>query len=151
LDLILRIEDLIEKNASDFELSKLFKAYIDEYKSSLKEIFKSCSAKEFLVKHTKALDAIISLMYKTVLRQVFTNYLPMRGSIPIAVVALGSYGREQLCVHSDIDLLIVYEEVEGYNTSLIIEKLFYLALDAGLNLVTESILQVISLELQKKI
>jgi len=134
LDLILHIEDLIEKNGSDFELSKLFKTYIEEYKLSLKEIFKSCSGKDFLVKHTKALDAIISLMYKTVLRQVFTNYLPMRGSIPIAIVALGSYGREQLCVHSDIDLLIVYEEVEGYNTSLIIEKLFYLALDAGLKL-----------------
>jgi len=37
------------------------------------------SGKDFLVKHTKALDAIISLMYETVLRQVFTNYLPMRG------------------------------------------------------------------------
>ncbi|MEA3330499.1 MAG: HD domain-containing protein [Campylobacterota bacterium] len=73
-------------------------------------------------------------MYKTVLRRVFGNYLPMRSSIPIAIVALGSYGREQLCVHSDIDLLIAYEKVEGYNSELIIEKLFYLALDAGLKL-----------------
>ena len=74
-------------------------------------------------------------MYKTVLRRrIFGNYLPMRSSIPVAIVALGSYGREQLCVHSDIDLLIVYEDVDGFNTQLIIEKLFYLALDAGLKL-----------------
>ncbi|MCK4875706.1 MAG: HD domain-containing protein, partial [Sulfurimonas sp.] len=39
-----------------------------------------------------------------------------------------------LCVHSDIDLLIVYEKVDGFNSELIIEKLFYLALDAGLKL-----------------
>ncbi len=134
MDLLLRIEDIIEKNGSDFELSKLFKAYIHEYKTSLPELFKENQGKDFLVKHTKELDSIISLMYKTILRRVFGNYIPMRSSIPIAIVALGSYGREQLCVHSDIDLLIVYKDVEGYNSKLIIEKLFYLALDAGLKL-----------------
>jgi len=134
MDLLLHIEDIIEKNGSDFELSKLFKQYIKNYKDSLPELFESSQGKDFLVKHTKKLDSIISLMYKTVLRRMFGNYLPMRNSIPITVVALGSYGREQLCVHSDIDLLIVYEDIEGYETKLIIEKLFYLALDAGLKL-----------------
>ncbi|WP_324172613.1 DUF294 nucleotidyltransferase-like domain-containing protein [Sulfurimonas sp.] len=134
MDILLQIEDIIEKNGSDFELSKLFKAYIKEYKNSLPELFENSQGKDFLVKHTKKLDSIISLMYKTILRRVFGNYLPMRSSIPIAIVALGSYGREQLCVHSDIDLLIVYEDVEGFNTQLIIEKLFYLALDSGLKL-----------------
>lgn len=131
---MLQIEDIIEKNGSDFELSKLFKVFIDEYKTSLPKLFEKNQGKDFLVRHTKQLDSIISLMYKTVLRRLFGNYLPMRNSIPIAIVALGSYGREQLCVHSDIDLLIVYERVDGFNSELIIEKLFYLALDAGLKL-----------------
>lgn len=134
MDLLLQIEDIIENNGSDFELSKLFKQYIKEYKESLPELFKENQGKDFLVKHTKKLDSIITLMYKTVLRRLFGNFLPMRSQIPIAVIALGSYGREQLCVHSDIDLLIVYEKIEGYNAELIIEKLFYLALDAGMKL-----------------
>ena len=134
MDLLLQIENIIENNGSDFELSKLFKQYIKEYKESLPELFKKNQGKDFLVKHTKQLDSIITLMYKTVLRRLFGNFLPMRSHIPIAIVALGSYGREQLCVHSDIDLLIVYDKVEGYNSELIIEKLFYLALDAGLKL-----------------
>jgi [protein-PII] uridylyltransferase len=129
-----QIEDLIERNASDFEISKLFKAHIADYKNSLPELFESNQGKDFLVKHTKRLDTIIEQMYKTVLRRVFGNYLPMRGSIPIAIVALGSYGREQLCVHSDIDLMIVHKACEGYNINLIIEKLLYLAWDAGLKL-----------------
>ncbi len=129
-----KIEDLIEKKASDFEISKLFKQEIKEYDDSLKFIFESNQGKDFLVKHTKALDKIIMDMYKTVLRRSFGNYLPMRSAIPIALIALGSYGREQLCVHSDIDLLIVYEEVEGYKTQQLIEKLLYLAWDAGLKL-----------------
>jgi len=134
LDISLQIEDIIDKNGSDFELSKLFKAYINQYKASLPELFESSQGKDFLVKHTKKLDSIISLMYKTVLRRTFNNYLPMRGSIPLALIALGSYGREQLCVNSDIDLMIVYEKIDGYNTDLIIEKLLYLAWDAGLKL-----------------
>jgi len=134
LDIQLRIEDVIEKNGSDFEIAKLFKAFIAEYKSSLNELFESSQGKDFLVRHTKKLDSIISLMYKTILRRIFGNYLPMRNSIPISIVALGSFGREQLCVHSDIDILIVYEKVEGFNSELIIEKLFYLALDSGLKL-----------------
>ena len=134
MDIQLQIENIIESKGSDFELSKLFKQYIKEYKESLPELFESSQGKDFLVKHTKKLDSIISMMYKTVLRRIFGNYLPMRNSIPITIVALGSYGREQLCVHSDIDLLIVYEDIDGYDTKLIIEKIFYLALDAGLKL-----------------
>lgn len=129
-----QIEDLIENKASDFAISKLFKSYINDYKGSLGELFERNQGKDFLVIHTKTLDSIISLMYKTVLRRLFGNYLPMRSNIPIVFIALGSYGREQLCVHSDIDLMIVYEKNDGYNTAAIIEKFLYLAWDAGLKL-----------------
>lgn len=134
MDISLQLEDLIESNASDFELSKCFKSHINDYKNSLMTLFERNQGKDFLVTHTKSLDHIISLMYKTVLRRLFGHYLPMRGNIPIALIALGSYGREQLCVHSDIDLMIVYEKNEGYNTAIIIEKFLYLAWDSGLKL-----------------
>jgi len=128
------IEQLIDTNASDFEISKRFKQAISAYIDSLPETFEQTQGKDFLVRHTKALDGFITLMYKTVLRRMFGNYLPMRSAIPVAFTALGSYGREQLCVHSDIDLMIVYVPVEGYNIEAIIEKFLYLAWDAGLKL-----------------
>ena len=120
MDIILQIEDTIERNGSDFELSKVFKQYIKEYKDSLPALFEKNQGKDFLVKHTKELDKIIVLMYKTVLRRIFGIYVPMSGSVPITIIALGSYGREQLCVHSDIDLMIVYAKCDGYNTDFII-------------------------------
>ena len=134
MNIQIAIEDLLDKNAKDFEISKVFKQHINAYKASLPELFESSQGKDFLVKHTKRLDKIISLMYKTVLRQMFGNYLPMRSSIPIAVIALGSFGREQLSVHSDIDLMIVFRKCDGYNIDAIIQKLLYLAWDAGLKL-----------------
>jgi [protein-PII] uridylyltransferase len=58
----------------------------------------------------------------------------MKNSIPLALVALGSYGREQLCVHSDIDLMLVYKEIPGYNSKEMIEKILYILWDTGLKL-----------------
>lgn len=128
------VESLIEQNATDFQFSKAFKKAIAEYQHSLPEMFGQNQGKDFLVRHTKTYDTFITQMYKSVLRRMFHTYLPMRSAIPVAFVALGSYGREQLCVHSDIDLMVVYEEVEGYQTTAIIEKFLYLAWDAGLKL-----------------
>ena len=134
MDLTQGIEELIENDVPDFEMSKLFKQYISEYKEGLNELFEANQGKDFLVRHTKKLDHIIKMIYKVVLRKCFNDYIPLRNNIPVCFVALGSYGREQLCVHSDIDLMIVYEESEGFNTQHIIEKFLYLVWDAGLKL-----------------
>jgi [protein-PII] uridylyltransferase len=128
------IEDLIIKNRPDFEISKLIKNYILDYKKSIEDIFTKTQGKDFMYQHTVFYDSIINLIYKTVLRRVFADYLPMRNNIPITFVALGSYGREQLTVFSDIDLMIAYKDIEGYNTQKIIEKFLYLAWDSGLKL-----------------
>ncbi len=128
------IESLIQHGGSDFEISALFKRAILEYNYTLKELFTKTQGKDFLVKHTRAMDNFISQIFKTTLRLMFDNYLPMRNSIPISLLALGSYGREQLCVHSDIDLLIVYKDLKGYDCKAIVEKFLYIVWDSGLKL-----------------
>jgi [protein-PII] uridylyltransferase len=133
-DLESDIEDLISNNAPDFEVSKLLKQSIKTYLQSLDKIFEEKQGKDFLVKHTKMIDTFLKVIYKYILRKSFGNYLPMSNAIPIALVALGSYGREQLCVYSDIDLMIVYKNVEAYNAQSMIEKMLYIAWDSGLKL-----------------
>ncbi|WP_457596761.1 [protein-PII] uridylyltransferase family protein [Hydrogenimonas sp.] len=134
MDLSMRIESLLDSEAPDFEISKLLKEAIKSYRANLEEIFAETQGKAFLVHHTRKIDHFLSLIYKVVLRKMFGSYQPMRNAVPIALVALGSYGREQLCVHSDIDLMIVYEKVPGYNIQEIIEKILYIAWDAGFQL-----------------
>ena len=134
MDLTIQIEELLDKNAPDFEISKLLKNAIKTYQSNLKETFRQTQGKAFLVHHTRKIDHFLSIIYKVVLRKMFREFQPMRNSVPVALVALGSYGREQLCVHSDIDLMIVYKETPGYNIQEIIEKILYIAWDAGFHL-----------------
>ncbi|NOR55376.1 MAG: HD domain-containing protein [Sulfurovum sp.] len=129
-----QIETLLYENAADFEIAKVLKAEIKTYFDTLEETFATSGGKDFLVKHSKKIDSILKLVFKVAHRNMFGDYMPMKNSLPVAMVALGSYGREQLCVHSDIDLMFVYKEVPGYNTKEMIEKMLYILWDAGLKL-----------------
>ncbi|HFU77596.1 MAG TPA: nucleotidyltransferase, partial [Epsilonproteobacteria bacterium] len=133
-DVKTEIEALLYENAADFEIAKVLKKEIKTYFDTLEETFATSGGKDFLVKHTKKIDSILKLIYKIAKREMFEHYAPMTNSIPLALVALGSYGREQLCVHSDIDLMIVYKEIPGYNSKEMIEKILYILWDTGLKL-----------------
>ena len=129
-----QIEELLHDNAVDFEIAKVLKKEIALYFDTLEDTFYTSGGKDFLVKHTKKIDSILKLIFKVAQREMFGDYAPMKNSIPIALVALGSYGREQLCVHSDIDLMLVYKDVAGYNTKEMIEKILYILWDTGLKI-----------------
>ncbi|MBE0490663.1 MAG: HD domain-containing protein [Sulfurospirillum sp.] len=128
------IEELFAKNASEFEISQLIKNHIRKYLGSLDKLFEENQGKDFLVKHTKRIDNFLILIYKYTLRKFFGNYIPFQNQLPIALIAMGSYGREELCIYSDIDLMIVYKEIRGYNTEAIIESMLRLIWDAGIKL-----------------
>ncbi|MFT7824323.1 MAG: HD domain-containing protein [Sulfurimonas sp.] len=129
-----QVEELLYNNAEDFKIAKVLKADIKHYLKNLEETFRTSGGKDFLVKHTRKIDCILKLVYKVALRAMFGNYAPMKNSLPVAMIALGSYGREQLCVRSDIDLMIIYKDIPGYNTQAFIEKILYILWDTGMKL-----------------
>ena len=53
---------------------------------------------------------------------------------PFALVALGGYGRRDLCVHSDIDVLILFESKVPSSARKLAEELFYPLWNLGLDL-----------------
>jgi len=130
-----KIEELIYKNAPDFEIAKLIKEDLKNYYKTLPETFKtSKKSKEFLIKHTRKLDSIIKLVYRVATREMFKEYFPTKTSIPLTILALGSYGREQLSPKSDIDIAFIYKDIPAYNTKALIEKMLYILWDSGLKL-----------------
>lgn len=129
-----KIEDLLSKNGSDFELSQIIKDEIKTCQNSFEEIFSKTQGKKFLLWHGKNVDKLIKTIYKYILRQSFEDFVPMINSIPITLVAMGSYGREQLSPYSDIDLLIVYKDIEGYNIEPIVQRIVQILWDSGLKI-----------------
>jgi len=128
------LEMLLAKNASDLEVSKHIKKEIKAYFASLDASYDQNHGKHFLLGHTRRIEAFIVALYRYVLKDSFKHYLPPINTIPIALVALGSFGREQLCIYSDLDIMIVYHDIPGYDLKPLMERVLYLAWDAGLKL-----------------
>ena len=52
---------------------------------------------------------------------------------PFAIIALGGYGREEQCIHSDIDLLFLFEKRVPEGVEGLIREIVYPLWDAGLD------------------
>ena len=104
-------------------------ALLDSHYASLKMHLAKNSAREFSLMHTRFFEQLISRLYHESLDALFGEYRPPKSKIPLAIYALGSFAREQLAVHSDIDMMFVYDEIEGYSVKSLIETILYKAWD----------------------
>ena len=74
INLNIQIEDLISKNASDFEISKVFKTYYKNYLASIDTTVETTGGKDFFIKHTKHTDKFLIQLYKYILRINFASH-----------------------------------------------------------------------------
>jgi [protein-PII] uridylyltransferase len=66
---------------------------------------------------------------------------------PYAIIALGGYGREEQCIHSDVDLLFLFEKIVPDEADNIIQEIVYPLWDIGLDVghSTRSLKECVSL------
>ena len=125
------LEEIIYSNKDDFEIIKELKNEIKKYTQNLE---KEAEGKQFFIKYTKKMDEFVSIIFKFVLKKMFGYYRPNINSLPITLTAMGSYGRIQLSLYSDIDIMIVYKDIKGYNLLEIIKTFITLLWDLGLKI-----------------
>ncbi len=126
----MQLQELIYKSNDNLEITKAFKEEIKKYLNNIT----ITGGKDFFVKHTKQMDYFITLIYKYLLKKNFKAFLPPINNIPITIIALGSYGREQLSIYSDIDIMIVYKNIKGFNLKELIEDFITMLWDLGLKI-----------------
>jgi [protein-PII] uridylyltransferase len=73
----------------------------------------------------------ISDSVDALLRRTFADDISSVGG-HVALVAVGGYGRRELCPHSDVDLLILYDDLE--RSGQVVERMVRLLWDCGLDL-----------------
>ena len=81
----------------------------------------------------QVVDSLIGHLYRQSLEH-FQNSQPHASldSPDVAICAVGGYGRGDLCPHSDVDLLILYEPPAVDFARFLAEKLIYSLWDVGL-------------------
>lgn len=71
----------------------------------------------------------------------------IKNRIPYAIVAQGGYGRQEQCIHSDIDLLVLFEKKVPKEATDLVQEMIYPLWDIGLEVgyATRSIQECIQL------
>jgi len=82
----------------------------------------------FMVAHTRAFDSYFQGQYAT--SSIGPKIKPTRN--PWAIVALGGYGREEQCLHSDIDLLFLFEKRVPKIAADLVEEMLFPLWDLGI-------------------
>jgi len=115
------------------EFKKKLLALVDsETESQQKELGRSDNSHLLLLKRTALVDAVVQTSYRMALSLFNRNQEPSlkENSLPIALVACGGYGREEMYFRSDVDLQIIIhaglQEKEEKQTHQVINLFNYL-------------------------
>jgi [protein-PII] uridylyltransferase len=84
---------------------------------------------DFLKQHSRLLDDYFRQAFETSMvgprMDISTN--------PYAIIALGGYGREEQCLHSDVDLLFLFKKKVPQEAENLIQEVIYPLWDIGLD------------------
>lgn len=98
---------------------------------------------DFLKQHSRALDDYFEQAFET---SMIGPRLEINKN-PYAIIALGGYGREEQCVHSDVDLLFLFGKSVPAHAEELIREMIYPLWDIGLDVghATRSLKECLSL------
>jgi len=90
-------------------------------RDSLIKKFLAGNEPDFLEKHTFLLDEYLFSIFE---KSITARKMTISGN-PFALIALGGYGRKEQCIHSDIDLLILFEKTIPPEVEAFVQELLY--------------------------
>lgn len=116
---------------------------LQERKQELLAHFVESDEPDFLATHTDLLD---DYFRESFARSSVGPCMGMEKN-PYAIIALGGYGRKEQCLHSDVDVLLLFKKKIPDEAAALVQEIFYPLWDAGLEVsyATRSLKECLSL------
>ena len=106
----------------------------DELKHARSELISLFSAGEVSETFQENYSEIMDSYFRRSVQESETGELLFRHKNPFALVAVGGYGRRDLCLHSDIDALILFDSKVPASAKNMAEDIFYPLWNLGFDL-----------------
>lgn len=136
-DLVVRLDDLAARDMKPHERRREVLATLkDAYRCGFEEVRRRCledraSGAVTVREHCYLMDQLIVTLYDYVTRHVFVRGALTKGE-HLCLMAVGGYGRGELCPHSDLDLLFLLPYKSTPYSEQVVEYMLYILWDLGL-------------------
>ena len=128
----------VDKSAKYKEnFSKINEKFLD-FKANLPKNFQKNQGRNFTNFLAKEYDDFIKSYLNETMREFFDDFVPQNDSFAFSVLATGKYAQTMIGANSELEILLVYKNLKGYNTKNFLKEFTEILSSSGINFAIKS-------------
>jgi len=116
---------------------KIKEKFLD-FKANLPKHFQKNQGRNFANFLAKEYDDFIKSYLNETMREFFDDFVPQNDSFAFSVLATGKYAQTLLSANSELEILLVYKNLKGYNIKNFLKEFSEILSSSGINFYIKS-------------
>ncbi|ERJ25511.1 HD domain-containing protein [Campylobacter concisus] len=129
------LADKSTKNSDNY--LKIKEKFLD-FKANLPKHFQKNQGRNFANFLAKEYDDFIKSYLNETMREFFDDFVPQNDSFAFSVLATGKYAQTLLSANSELEILLVYKNLKGYNIKNFLKEFSEILSSSGINFYIKS-------------
>lgn len=129
------LTDKSTKNSNNY--LKIKEKFLD-FKANLPKHFQKNQGRNFANFLAKEYDDFIKSYLNETMREFFDEFVPQNDSFAFSVLATGKYAQTLLSANSELEILLVYKNLKGYNIKNFLKEFSEILSSSGINFYIKS-------------
>ena len=130
------LADKSTKNSDNY--LRIKEKFLD-FKANLPKHFQKNQGRNFANFLAKEYDDFIKSYLNETMRDFFDDFVPQNDSFAFSVLATGKYAQTLLSANSELEILLVYKNLKGYNIKNFLKEFSEILSSSGINFYIKSV------------